>query len=210
MALRREAVLDAAVALADTKGLSAVTMRRVGDALGVEAMSLYRYVAGKDDLLDGMVDAVFAAVPLPEGPRWRPALRRRAHDVRAALRRHPWSLGLLDSRRTPGPATLRHHEAVLGVLRGDGFDVPAAAHAYSVLDSYVYGFALQQASMPFDTAEESVALAREIVGRFADGEYPHLAEFAAEHVMVPGYDYGDEFAWGLDLVLDGLERLVEG
>lgn len=206
-ALSRQRVLRAAVALADSTGLAAVTMRKVGDALGVEAMSLYRYVRGKDDLLDGMVDAVFAEIEVPDGD-WRTAMRGRATSMRAALARHRWAVGLLNARRAPGRDTVRHHDAVLGVLRAGGFDLAGAAHAFALLDSYIIGFAVQETTLPLGEGEPAAALADEILGRFDTDEFPHLRWLATEHVMAPGYDFGDEFDWGLDLVLDGLERLT--
>jgi AcrR family transcriptional regulator len=205
--LSRDQVLRAAVALADDGGIGALSMRKLGQVLGVEAMSLYNHVASKGDLLDGMVDVVFSEIGLPPGDvGWNPAMRQRAISARAALARHRWAIGLMESRRSPGPATLRHHDAVLGCLRGAGFSLEMTAHAYSVLDSYIYGFALQEASLPFDSAEEAPELAQEIAGQLPAGEYPHLTELAIGHVLQPGYRYGDEFEIGLDLILDGLER----
>jgi hypothetical protein len=148
---------------------------------------------------------VFGEIDLPpEQTPWRHAIRQRANSARDVLRRHQWAIGLMESRSTPGPATLRHHDAVLGCLRAAGFSIELTAHAYSLLDSYVYGFALQEASLPFDTADG----VREIADQFTVSDYPHLAELAAEHVLQPDYDYGDEFAIGLDLILDGLERAI--
>jgi AcrR family transcriptional regulator len=205
--LSRDQVLRAAVALADEGGVGALSMRKLGQVLGVEAMSLYNHVASKGDLLDGMVDVVFSEIGLPSGDvGWKPAMRQRAISAREVLARHRWAIGLMESRRSPGPATLRHHDAVLGCLRGAGFSVELTAHAYSVLDSYIYGFALQEASLPFDSAEEAPELAQEIAGQLPAGEYPHLTELAVVHVLQPGYRYGDEFEIGLDLILDGLER----
>ena len=205
--LSRDRVLRAAVALADDGGIESLTMRKLGRALGVEAMSLYNHVANKDDLLNGMIDAVFAEIDLPSGAAgWRPAMRARAISARAALARHPWATGLMESRSTPGPATLRHHDTVIGTLRGAGFSIALAAHALSVIDSYTYGFAMQEQSLPFDTAEETAEVAQSIMGQFAADEYPHLTELTIEHVLQPGYDYGDEYEYGLDLILDGLER----
>jgi hypothetical protein len=112
----------------------------------------------------------------------------------------------MESRRSPGPATLRHHDAVLGCLREAGFSVELTAHAYSLLDSYIYGFALQEASLPFDTGEEAAQVAQDISAMMPGGEYPYLAEIAAVHVLQPGYQYGQEFETGLDLILDALER----
>jgi AcrR family transcriptional regulator len=205
--LNRDRVLRAAVAFADESGIATLTMRRLGEALGVEAMSLYNHVANKGNLLDGMIDLVFSEIDLPsDGADWKAAMRRRAVSARQALSRHPWAIGLMESRTSPGPATLRHHDAVLGSLRQAGFPVALAAHAFSVLDSYIYGFALQEASLPFEAGEETADLAQMIMARFTPGEYPYLTELTVEHVLRPGYDYGHEYEFGLDLILDGLER----
>ncbi|MFP5319390.1 MAG: TetR/AcrR family transcriptional regulator C-terminal domain-containing protein [Acidimicrobiia bacterium] len=205
--LNRERVLKAALAFADEHGIGSLSMRKLGESLGVEAMSLYNHVADKGDLLDGMVDVVFAEIDLPpQDVGWKPALRERAVSARRALSRHRWAIGLMESRRSPGPATLRHHDAVLGCLRRAGFSIELTAHAYAALDSYVYGFALQEATLPFETTEDTAELTREIIGQMPAGAYPHLTELALEHVLQPGYRFGDEFEFGLDLVLDGLER----
>jgi AcrR family transcriptional regulator len=205
--LTRQRVLEAAVALADHSGIESLTMRKLGRALGVEAMSLYHHVANKEALLDGMVDLVFAEIELPTaGTGWRSAMRRRAISARAALRRHPWAIALMESRRTPGSANLRHHDAVIGCLRQAGFPVALTAHAYSLLDAYIYGFAVQEASLPFTTPQETAEVAQSIMAELPADAYPHLTELAVQHVLQPGYDYGDEFEFGLDLILDGLER----
>ncbi len=191
--LSRERVLRAAVAFADESGIATLSMRKLGEVLGVEAMSLYNHVANKGDLLDGMIDLVFSEIDLPSGGAgWKTAMRQRAASARQVLSRHRWAIGLMESRSSPGPATLRHHDAVIGCLREAGFPVALAAHAFAVLDSYIYGFALQEASLPFDTGPL--------------GEYPHLTELTVEHVLQPGYDYGNEYRFGLDLILDGLGR----
>ena len=205
--LSRQRVLQAAVALADDNGVGALSMRKLGQAVGVEAMSLYNHVANKSDLLDGMIDMVFSEIELPpDEDSWETAMRRRAISARTVLTRHPWAIGLMESRTSPGPATLRHHDAVIRCLREAGFSLEQTAHAYSALDSYIYGFVLQERGLPFDTPEETAALARAILAQFPTDEYPHLAEFALEHVLQPGYDYGNEYEYGLDLILDGLER----
>jgi AcrR family transcriptional regulator len=205
--LTRNRILRTAIALADEAGIESLSMRRLGQALGVEAMSLYHHVANKEDLLDGMVDVVFGEVELPsrEGD-WRTAMRRRADSFRAVLARHRWAIGLVDSRTAPGPATLRHHDAVLGCLRGAGFSVELAAHAFAALDSYLYGFALQERNLPLEAGEQTAELAEAILAQLPAEEYPHLVELTVDHVLQPGYDFGNEFAFGLDLVLDGLER----
>ena len=205
--LSRERVLRAAVAFADENGIATLSMRKLGEVLGVEAMSLYNHVANKGDLLDGMVDFVFSEIDLPAGGAdWKMSMRQRAISARQVLARHPWAIGLMESRASPGPATLRHHDAVIGSLRRGGFSIEMAAHAYSVLDSYIYGFALQEASLPFDTAEETAEVAEMIFKRLPPDEYPYLTELTVEHVLQPGYDYGNEYEFGLDLILDGLER----
>ena len=205
--LTRERVLRAAVALADESGSESLSMRKLGEAVGVEAMSLYHHVANKEDLLDGMIDVIFGEIDLPRGGvDWKTAMRRRAISARRVLSRHGWAIGFMESRSSPGPATLRHHDAVIGCLRDAGFSVELAAHAFSVLDSYIYGFALQERSLPFHTPEETAELARDILADFPADEYPHLAELTTQHILQPGYDYGNEFEFGLDLILDGLDR----
>ena len=208
--LSRDRVVAAAIAIADHDGLDALSMRKLAQALGVEAMSLYHHVANKDALLDGMVDAVFAEIELPPTDiAWRPALRRRTSSVREAMLRHPWAIGRLDSRRSPGPATLRHHDAVLGCLRVGGFSVADAALAFATVDAFVYGFTMQELSLPFSPGEELAEVAAEMMAGMADA-YPHLAEMVTERALQPGYDFADEFEPGLDLVLDSIERLHGG
>jgi len=200
--LSRERVLESALLLADADGLGSVSMRNLAQALGVEAMSLYNYVANKEDLLDGMVDRIFAEIELPETDDWRQCMRERAISVRRVLNHHPWAIGLLDSRYTPGPATLRHHDWVIGVLRKNGFSLPMTAHAFALLDSFIYGFVIQEASLP---SSELPDHAREIVNNLPADRYPHLAELTGGHVLQPGYDFSNSFEFGLDLVLDGLD-----
>lgn len=204
--LGRARIVTAAVALADESGVAGVTMRAVARRVGVEAMSLYHHVRGREAMLDGMVDVVFAEIELPgAGVDWRPAMRARAVSARAALRRHPWAVGLMDSRRQPGPATLQHHDTVLGLLRAGGFSVAGAVHAFSVVDSYVYGFVLQEVSLPFTGPDELEAVAEDISAQMPDGQYPHLAEVMEAQVRAGTYDYADEFDVGLDLILGALE-----
>jgi len=182
-------------------------MRSLAQALGVAPMSLYRHVANKDDLVDGIVDLVFGEIELPSpGADWKMAMRQRAISVREALSRHPWAIGLMESRTNPGPASLRHHDAVIGCLRAAGFDMATTAHVYSLLDSYIYGFALTKMNLPFETAEEVAAVAQSMLAPFPVDDYPNLVEFITDHAMQPGYDHGDEFEHGLDVILDGIER----
>ena len=205
--LSRERVLRAALALADTGGIDSLSMRKLGEELGVEAMSLYNHVANKDDILDGIVDLVFSEIALPAGRgEWKRAMRRRAISAHEALLRHPWAPSLMQSRTRPGPATLRHHDSVLGNLRNAGFTLVMAAHAVSVIDGYVYGFALQEINLPLQSRDQVAEVGRDVLRQMA-GAYPHLAEMITKHAMKPGYDYSKEFEFGLDLILDGLERL---
>jgi AcrR family transcriptional regulator len=205
--LSREEVLAAAVDFADKNGIGSLTMRKLGGVLWVEAMSLYNHVANKGDLLDGMIEVVFSEIDLPDiGTHWKTAMRQRAISAREVLARHRWAIGLMESRSSPGAANLRHHDAVIGSLREGGFSIEMAAHAFSALNSYIYGFALQEASLPFETSEETADLAQMIMKQFPSDEYPYLTELTVKHVLQPGYDYGEEFEFGLDLIFDGLER----
>ncbi len=210
--LTRERVLRAALALADEGGDEALSMRHLGKKLGVEAMSLYNHVANKDDVLDGLVDLVFSEIEVPSAAEvdWRTAMRRRAISVRETLNRHRWAVGLMEGRLSPGPASLRHHDAMMGCLREGGFAFRDAVHASSVLDAYIYGFALQEKGLPFETAEEVsdvMEIQRQNVPEMAD--YPYLVEVAREMAQA-GYDYTTEFEFGLDLILDALERFRAG
>ncbi|MFC5754537.1 TetR/AcrR family transcriptional regulator [Actinomadura rugatobispora] len=199
-------MLEAAIRVADRGGVEAITMRRVAQELGVEAMSLYHHVPNKEAVLDGVVDAVFAAIELPaECADWRDAIRARAFSARAVLSQHSWALGLMDSRRDPGPATLRHHDAVLGVLRKAGFTLPIAAHAVSLIDSYIGGYVLQEANLPVTTPDDVEEVAGGILAHLPAGELPYLTEMIVDHALQPGYDHTSEFGYGLDLILDALE-----
>jgi AcrR family transcriptional regulator len=208
--LTRERVLQAAIKLADQGGLESLSMRKLGQELGVEAMALYYHFKNKDEVLDNMIDLVFSEIDLPpSGADWKTAMRQRAISAREVLSRHRWAIGLMESRTNPGPANLRHHDAVIGCLRAAGFDMEMAAHAYALLDSYLYGFALTKMNLPFESAEEAAEMAQRMIQPFLLDEYSNLLEMLTEHVMKPGYEYGDEFAFGLDLILDGLERAWE-
>jgi AcrR family transcriptional regulator len=207
--LTRERVLRGAVVVADAGGVGALTIRSLAEELGVKPMSVYHYVANKDAILDGIVDIVFSEIELPViGGDWRSEMRRRASSAREVLRRHPWAIGLLESRTNPGPDTLRHHDTVLGLLRAAGFSVEMTAHAYALIDSYVYGFALQEASLPFEGPDTVADIAEPMMEHFSTGGYPHLVAMSAEFFLQPGYDFGNEFEFGLDLILDGLARFL--
>jgi AcrR family transcriptional regulator len=200
-------VLQAAVVLADEAGLETFSMRGLAQELGVVPMALYKHVANKDQLLDGMVDIVFSEIELPpEGLDWMSAMRRRAASTREALMRHGWAVGMMESRH-PGPANLRNHNAVMGCLRNAGFSFELAIHAYSLQDAYIYGFAMQERDTGFQTpADAGAAAQRRVQTIDALEDYPHLVEIAAK-LPESGYDNAIEFGWGLDLILSGLERL---
>jgi len=204
--LSRERVLRAAIELADRDGLGALTMRRLGAELGVEAMSLYKHVANKEEILDGIVDLVVGEISIPDqGTHWKKAMRRRATSAREVLSRHSWAIGLLEARGSTGPAALRYLNAILGNLRSAGFSIENAAHAFWLLDSYVYGHVIQETSMPISTSGETTDSRRSIFGQDTIDQYPHLVEIG-EHAQRSGFSFDREFEFGLDLILEALDR----
>jgi AcrR family transcriptional regulator len=197
------------MAVADRDGLGSLTIRSLAQELGVKPMSVYHYVKNKDQILDNIVDLVFDEIELPSpGADWRIEMRRRAGSARQALSRHPWAIALLQSRVNPGPATLRHHNAVLGTLRSAGFSIELTAHAFALIDSYVFGFALSETTLPISGPDTIVEVAESMMPREAAELYPYLIEFTTEHVLKPGYDFRAEFDFGLDAVLNALEAAV--
>ncbi len=208
--LNRHRALAAAIELADAEGIAALTMRKLARALDVEAMSLYHHVANKDHILDGMVDLVFAEIELPDDDLdWPNAMRQRAGSLRAALLRHPWAISLMDSRSAPGPATLRHHDAVIGSCRRAGFSVEMSAHAFSLLDSYIYGFVLQEVALPFGDGDDLGVVLDSMMPEDFALTYPYFAELTGEYVLRTGYSYADEFEFGLSVILDALTVLAQ-
>lgn len=206
--LSRDRVISAAVALADRGGIESLSMRNLALELGVVPMALYKHVASKEELLDGMVDVVFGEVEFPSGAAWRTAMRERAISMREALLRHRWAIGLMESG-TPGPANLRHHNAVMRCLRDEAhLPFRMAVHAYSVMDSYIYGFALQEKTLAIDIPAAAQRRLDKVAERHPSpaDEYPYLIEVVAE-LGKSGYDSTEEFEFGLDLLLDGIERL---
>jgi AcrR family transcriptional regulator len=205
--LSRDRVLRAAIRLADERGFESLTMRKLGRELGVQAMSLYNHVANKDDIRDGIVEIVLSEieVPLPGGD-WKAELRKTAISAHDVLVRHPWAGSLMMVARD-GSARLRWMEAVLGTLREAGFSADMTHHAYHALDSHITGFTLWQVSFPFDTAEELADLAEGFLRELPAGDYPYVAEHAEQHLAGPDPDEPSEFEFGLDLILDGLERM---
>jgi AcrR family transcriptional regulator len=208
--LSQERVLRTAVELADRHGIEWLSMRKLADELGVSAMSPYYYVPNKDRLIDGMIDIVFSEIEPPSLELdWKEAMRRRAVSTREALNRHRWAVGNMEGRTDHGPANLRLHDAVLGCLRAAGFSIEMSVHAYSVQDAYIYGFALQETDMSSETPDDFAAEAQRQMDAYADvlADYPHLVEVVGGYVAKSGYDYDTEFLFGLDLILDGLDRL---
>lgn len=208
--LTRARIVAAAVHVADEGGLAQVTMRNVAKELGVEAMSLYHHLDGKSALLDLLADWIYTRIELPDPERpWRRAMHDRAASARDALTAHSWALGLIESRRSPGPHLLTHHDAVLGSLRTQGFPVALAAHAFSAIDAYVYGFVLTEVTLPFDAGESAEQFVEGLRDVLDVDEYPHLVEMITEQVTGKDYAYGDEFDFGLELILDGLEQHLD-
>ena len=191
--------------LADQIGIESFTMRKLAVALEAAPMSIYYHVASKEEIIDGMVEVVFAEIELPPTDMdWKSAIRKRCVSARHVLNRHPWAAPLMESRLSPGPANLRHHDAVIGCLRRGGLSIQLTAHAYAILDSFIYGFAFEEATLPGNGGEELVEVAEQIVSSKALDEFPHLAEMATEHVLQPGYNFADSFAFGLELLLKGI------
>jgi len=203
--LSRERVLRAAVALADQNGIESLTMRRLGQELGVEAMSLYNHVANKDDILDGIVDLVLSDIDVPpSGTDWKPAMRHRAISAHEVLLAHPWAAMLVMSRYNIGPGMTRYLDATLGRLREGGFSIEGALDAWNTLDSHLYGFTLQELNLPFDVSETQQVSAS-VLPQIPADEFPHVAEVIT-HVMQSGR--AEDFQFGLDLILDGLEAIL--
>ncbi len=209
--LSRARVLRAGMELADERGLDGLSMRALGRSLGVEAMSLYNHVANKDDLLDGMVDLVIGEIDVPHPDEaWKPALRRRASSSRITYARHPWARRLIHTRASSGPARLHAFEATIGCLRRAGFSHELTVYALSTLDAYVDGFGTQRLDVAAADVPDDVAMAEAIARWLPAAQYPYLSALIHEHVLRGGYDEEASFAFGLDLVLDGLEaRLSE-
>jgi AcrR family transcriptional regulator len=207
--LSKELVIRTAIDLADREGLEWLSMRKLADELGAGAMSLYHYVPNKEQLVDEMIEIVFSEIEPPSlDVDWKTALRRRATSTREALNRHRWAVGLMEGRAKQGLASITLHNAVLGCLRNAGFSIELTIQAYSVQDAYIYGFALQEKGLPFESAEESAAVAEDQHWQIEAlaAQFPYLAEVVAGHVAKVGYDFTEAFEYGLELILDGLER----
>ena len=208
--LTADRVLEAGLALADEIGIDDLTIRRLAEALDVKPMTIYHHIPNKEAIIDGMVDRVFSEIDLPPTDlHWREAITVRCRSMRAVLARHPWASPLMESRTSPGMATLTHHDAVLGCLRNGGLSLKLTGHAYAVIDAFLYGFALQEATLPATGGEEMAELATEMAAQMPADLFPHLAEITVGHILRPGYDFGNEFDYGLNLILDGLEQAAD-
>lgn len=208
--LSAERVIEGAVALADEIGIDAFTIRKLAEAIDVKPMTIYHHTPSKEAIIDGMVDRVFSEIDQPPSDLdWRSAMQIRCRSMRKVLAAHPWAAPLMDARTTPGFETLRHHNAVLGCFRSAGFSIELTGHAYAVIDAFLYGFALQEATIPTADDEEATELSAEMAEQTADNPFPYLTEFAVEHVLQPDYDFGKEFEVGLNIILDGLERMAK-
>jgi AcrR family transcriptional regulator len=206
--LSRDRVLHAAVRLADEGGFTSLTMRKLGQELGVQAMSLYNHVANKDDIRDGIVEIVFGEIEVPSGrEEWKAAIRASAISAHDALLRHPWACNLMMTTTKVGATRLRWMESLLRTFREAGFSAELTHHAYHALDSHITGFTLWQANMPFETHEELADLAEAFLRELPSDRYPYFAEHAEWHLTESGPDEPSEFEFGLDLILDGLERM---
>lgn len=205
--LSRERVLAGAVALVDEIGLEAFTIRKLAAGLSTKPMTIYHHVPSKEEIVNGMVEVVFAEIEKPPPDQdWKPAIRRRCLSAREVLKRHPWAAPLMESRTAPGPENLGHHESVLACLRRGGLSWQMTAHAYAILDAFVYGFAFQEATLPEGAGDEFVEMAKDLATAFDPDALPHLVEFTVNHVFQPGYNFADSFEFGLDLLLDALEQ----
>lgn len=209
-ALSKARIIETAVKLADESGVDALTIRQLASELKVKPMTIYYYVANKEAIIDGMVDQVFSEIELPSSNvNWKTAMHKRCSSARTVLAQHSWAISLIESRRSPGPASLRHHDEVLGCLRRAGFSVKMTAHAYALIDAFVYGFAIQETTLPATSGEEMEELVEQVFDEMPADQYPYLAEFTNKHVLKPGYDFGKEFEYGLKFVLDGLAQWLK-
>lgn len=206
--LSRERILRVAVDVADSEGLDALTMRRLGTELGVEAMSLYKHVANKDAILDGIIDQVIAEIELPtEGPDWKAAMRQRARSARTVFRRHSWAVGLYETRGNSGPSVLRYLDATIGSLRSGGFSLENAAHAFWILDCFIYGQVVMESGFNFESSAELTASPDNSLEALSTSEHHHLAALA-DHAQTEDFTTTGEFERGLELILDSLEPLA--
>ena len=203
--LDRDTIVTTAIAMADANGLEQLSMRKLASELGVEAMSLYYHVPNKDELIDGMVDHVIAEMTLPSfDDHWKVAARNRAISAHDVLMRHPWAIGIVDSRTNRTLDSLGYYDAMVGTLLEAGFSIELALHALATIDAYVYGFCIQEVNLPLSTPEETAEVTEDLMAQIPMDELPHLVQ-AAQHSAESGYRFGEGFEFGLDLVLNAFE-----
>ena len=206
--LTKERIVSVALKLADEGGIAALSMRKLGRELGVEAMALYHHFASKDLLIESMIDRVHGEIEIPlNTEHWSIVARGRAESVLEALSRHTWAPSLMESGVNPGPATMQDRESFLKCFREAGFSIEMTVHAVSALDIFTYGFAQQFASLSFETVEQAAEVGEAVMEQFPFDTYPYMGEMVTQHMMKSGYRAMDEFDFGLDLIIDGLARL---
>jgi Tetracyclin repressor-like, C-terminal domain/Bacterial regulatory proteins, tetR family len=205
--LSRERILLAAIRLADAGGIESLSMRKLAQELGVQAMSLYNHVENKDDLLDGIVDLVVGEIEVPDlGVDWKTAMRRRANSAHEVLLRHPWATMPIVSRINVGPAMLRYIDATLGCLCEAGFSLEIVDRAWNAIDSHIYGFTLQELNFPIEETEY-VKTAKEYMPNIPADNYPYMNRLT-HHLIDGHYDGIADFSFGLELILGGLDKLL--
>lgn len=209
-ALSKNEIISKAIQILDKEGVGALSMRKLASSLNIEAMSLYYHFKNKDKLLDSIVDYVFGKITWTSSPSsqkpWQTEMKERAFALREVLLQHSWAIGLLESRKEPGERTLIHHEQVLACLDRAGFSTSQKAKTYSLMDSYIYGFVLQEVNIPISNEENMPEVASEIMSGVPKDLFPNLHKIATEYVMQEGYSYSNEFVYGLDLILDAIFR----
>jgi AcrR family transcriptional regulator len=206
--LTRESIIQVAMAFADSNGLEALSMRRLGQELGVEAMAIYHHFASKEELLEEMLGVVHGEIVVPsDEPDWRACMRVRATSVLEAIIKHPWAAARMESGVDPTATTMRDREYIARCLRTAGFSLEATVHATTLLDIYVYGAAQQYVALSFSSAQGAAKISKSVSEKFSDRDYPYFSEVLRKHILTGKYNPLDEFYFGLEVILDGIKRL---
>lgn len=207
--LNQDRIVNAAIEIADAGGIGALTIRRLAAVLDTKPMTIYYHLPSKHHILDGMVDVIYSEIYAPTIENdWRSEVRRRSVSARKVLADHPWATALMESSETPGPANLRHHDEMVACLHHGGFPMGMVVEVYTLIDSFVFGFALQESNLPFASDTDLSDLARETIEPPRE-LYPHLAELNSHLMRRPGFSFRDTFELGLDILLAGLESAKE-